>query len=250
MSIVVVGSINADLVMQASRAPDAGETLTGRNFTTGVGGKGLNQCAAIALQSRTTVSMVACIGADTYGEMCTEAMRTLGINYDHVKQFDDISTGVALIVVEDSGDNRILLSAGANEKLSVDLIDQSAGLIQDAAIAVFQLESPLKTVLHAIKLAHNAGVKTILNPAPAIELPDELLAQVSYLIPNESEAALLAKQAVRNADEAIEAGKVLLDRGVQDGVIITLGAAGCVIVTKEGSKQLPATKVIAIDTTA
>lgn len=245
-----MGSINADLVLKAARAPEAGETLTGRGFSTGVGGKGLNQCAAVALQSRSKVSMVACVGQDTYGEMCCSAMTNLGIQMDHVRKLDEISTGVAMIIVEDSGNNRILLSPGANEHLSRDDIDKAKPLLESASMVIFQLESPLATVQYAIEQAQSHGVKTLLNPAPAQNLTDEIMRQVSFLIPNESEASLLTQIDVNDVSSAKQAGEKLLDRGVQEAVIITLGSQGCVIVTRINAEHVPANKVKAIDTTA
>lgn len=251
MSIVVVGSINADLVIKAARAPEAGETLLGRDFSTGVGGKGLNQCAAIALQSpESKVSMVACTGNDAHGKMCRTTMRDIGIDLTHVKVIDRVATGVALIVVEDSGDNRILLDAGANGALTKDIVDEASEKIKNASLVVFQLESPLATIEYALSMAHGAGVKTLLNPAPAAALPDELLRQVTYLIPNESEAGILADMPVRNVRDAELAGRALLDRGLHEAVIITLGGEGCVVVTKDKAKHMPANKVKAVDTTA
>lgn len=251
MSIVVVGSINVDLVMRTERAPEAGETLAAHGYSIGVGGKGLNQCAAIKLQSESrNVGMVACIGDDEYGKLCLSEITRLGVDVSSVVQLHDSPTGVASIVVEDSGDNRILLSSGANSKLSTDMVDRAHTALTTASIAVFQLEIPLTTVRYAVHKAHSAGVRTVLNPAPGTRLPDDLLEEVSYLIPNESEAAILSQMPVTNVEQAIAAGKSLLDRGVQEAVIITLGDQGCVSITKTDAKHMPAQTVKAIDTTA
>lgn len=255
MSIVVVGSINVDLVLKCERAPEAGETLAGlpNGFSVGVGGKGLNQCAATALQSLpgSRVSMVACTGDDAYGEMCRKALSDTGVNVDKVQIISATSTGIAMIVVERNGQNRILLSSGANEQLSRTHIDRCSEMIQAAALAVFQLETPLETVLYAMKVAHSSGVKTVLNPAPAMLLSDDILGVTSYLVPNETEAALLVGLPVTNISQAIEAGQNLLARGVKEAVVITLGSAGCVLVsTGNEPLHIAAEKAQAIDTTA
>ncbi|ORY76660.1 ribokinase [Protomyces lactucae-debilis] len=249
--IVVVGSVNVDLVAQCKRAPDAGETLYGRDFHAGVGGKGLNQAAACALLSQPgpLVHMVACIGNDPYAAMCRDAMAKLHIQMDQVLT-EDTATGIAMITVEDSGDNRILYIPGANELLSVKHIDKAAALIREAAVIVCQLESPMETVLHALALAHEAGVPTLLNPAPVQALPHSLYKQLSYLIPNETEAALLSGMKVETPDDAIRVGEHFLRLGVQEAVIVTLGGQGSVVVTRDGSTHVPSKKVKAIDTTA
>jgi ribokinase len=250
--IVVVGSANADLVAECQRAPDAGETLYGRNFHAGVGGKGLNQAAACALQSAedSSVSMIACIGTDDYGSMCEEAMVKLGIQTAHIVRTNEAATGVAMITVESSGDNRILYIPGANGLLSVLHVDNAASLLREAAVVVCQLESPMETVLHALDVAHQAGVRTLLNPAPVQTLPDDLYTKLSFLVPNESEAALLSGMPVETPEDAIRVGKHFLERGVQEAVIVTLGEQGSVLVTRAGSTHVASKKVKAIDTTA
>lgn len=251
MSIVVIGSVNVDLVLRTERAPAAGETLTAYDFTTGVGGKGLNQCAAVKLQSVDRhVCMIACTGVDDYSKMCISELSRLKIDTTFVVPEENAPTGVAVIVVDDSGDNRILLSPGANSRLSRNHIDRVLSILETASIAVFQLEVPLDTVKYALQKARAAGVRTVLNPAPATDLPDEVLKEVCYLIPNETEASNLTQKPIRNIAEAMSAGSLLLSRGVQDAVIITLGDQGCIVVTKRESRHVPTPVVRAVDTTA
>ena len=253
MSIVVCGSCNVDLVMRCKRAPEAGETITGLpdGFNTGIGGKGLNQAGACARQSRGAVSMVACIGDDAYGRQCLAAMTERGIETGAVTTVQDCATGVALIVVEqDTGDNRIVLSTGANARLSTDLVRQAQGKFEAAAVSVFQLEVPLDAVREGLKLSMSLGNRTILNPAPAVELDDELLSDVSILVPNETEASILTGVQVTDHSTAETAAKALLQRGVREAVIVTLGGQGCCVTTRERTISLPAEKVKVVDTTA
>ena len=253
MSIVVCGSCNVDLVMRCKRAPAAGETITGLpdGFHTGIGGKGLNQAGACALQSRGKVSMVACVGDDAYGRQCLDAMREQGIDDAAVTTVEGCATGVALIVVEeDTGDNRIVLSTGANGRLSPELVQKAESVFASAAVSVFQLEVPLATVRAGLRLSASVGNRTILNPAPAIELDDELLGDVAILVPNETEASILTGAQVTDHETARQAAQQLLGRGVKEAVIVTLGSQGCSVTTKEGSFSLPAEKVKVVDTTA
>lgn len=284
MSIVVCGSCNVDLVMRCRRAPEAGETIAGFDdgFSTGVGGKGLNQAAACARQCRPSVpitgtpdaeakevgeggkagragvSMVACIGDDPYGQQCRSALAELAIDADAVSVAKDTANGVALITVESgTGDNRIVLSAGANAALTPERIDGARAKFEQAKVAVFQLEVPMQTVKHALRLAASVGNRTILNPAPAVELDDALLKDVHILIPNETEAGILSGVKVTDVVSAHAAAQKLLRRGVREAVIVTLGAQGCVIATHTdghhdggGVMHLPAEKVKAVDTTA
>lgn len=194
--------------------------------------------------------MIGCIGKDQYGDLCTDRVKQIGIDHKYLWQDARHSTGIATIVVDDSGDNRILLSPGANYQLTADRIDRAMQEIHGATIAVFQLEIPLQSVKHALQKAYSAGIRTVLNPAPAVALSDELLKNVSFLIPNETEAALLTGIVVEDIEDALRAGRILLGRGVREAVIITLGAKGCVTVTDGISEHLPAEVTKAIDTTA
>ena len=248
MSVVVVGSINADLVIHCHTAPGPGQTITGSNFSTGVGGKGLNQCAAAALQDG-KVAMIGCIGNDANGKMCLDVLNRLHVDTTYVKKVED-STGVAMITVESNGENRIVLASGSNSALDEAYINTAREVISTAAIAIFQLESPLLTIAHALRLAAEGGATTILNPAPAVDLSDDILADVSILVPNETEAELLSGQSVKTVEQAGEAGRKLLARGIKTAVVVTLGSQGCCVVTHEFTQHIPAENVQVVDTTA
>lgn len=246
--VVVVGSLNMDLVMRTPRVPAGGETLHGHDFCTLPGGKGANQAVACArLGSR--VAMVGQVGKDGFGDVLRNGLAADGIDVTYVKQTESIGTGVAMILVEDIGQNRIVLAAGANGTLSKSDIDAAGVLIDDAALLVVQLEVPLDIVLYAMRRARAAGVPVLLNPAPAVALPDEVLGLIDMLVPNESEASLLTGMPVNDPASAFAAAAKLRERGVRC-VLVTLGEKGVVIVDGDGSRHLPATAVKAVDTTA
>lgn len=246
--VVVVGSLNMDLVMRTPRVPVGGETLHGHEFTTLPGGKGANQAVACArLGSR--VAMIGQVGTDGFGDTLRNGLMADGIDVRHVNQTDSVGTGVAMILVDDIGQNRIVLAAGANGTLSTSAIDEAGDLIDGAALLVVQLEVPLAVVLHAMRRAHAAGVPVLLNPAPAVVLPDEIWPLVDILVPNESEAALLTGLSVTDADSAYSAAQSLRQRGVRR-VLVTLGEKGVVVVDDAGLRHLPARVVKAVDTTA
>lgn len=246
--VVVVGSLNMDLVMRTPRVPVGGETLHGHEFTTLPGGKGANQAVACArLGNR--VAMIGQVGTDGFGDTLRNGLMADGIDVRHVNQTDSVGTGVAMILVDDIGQNRIVLAAGANGTLSTSAIDEAGDLIDGAALLVVQLEVPLAVVLHAMRRAHAAGVPVLLNPAPAVVLPDEIWPLVDILVPNESEAALLTGLSVTDADSAYSAAQSLRQRGVRR-VLVTLGEKGVVVVDDAGPRHLLARVVKAIDTTA
>lgn len=246
--VVVVGSLNMDLVMRTPRVPVCGETLHGHEFSTLPGGKGANQAVACArLGSR--VAMVGQVGTDGFGDTLRAGLMADGIDVSHVKQTCSVGTGVAMILVEDIGQNRIMLAAGANGTLSSADIDAAGELVDGAALLVVQLEVPLDVVLHAMRRARAAGVPVLLNPAPAIRLPDEVWPLVDILVPNESEAALLTGLSVADVESAYRAAQSLRQRGVRC-VLITLGEKGVVLVDDHGQRHLPAQVVKAVDTTA
>ena len=246
--IAVVGSLNMDLVLRVPRAPAAGETLTGHEFSLMPGGKGANQAVACArLGSR--VLMAGRVGADAFGRDLREAMVTDGIDSEFVSIDNHTATGVAMILVEDSGQNRIVLAPGANAQLVAAHLDAAATCIEQAALMILQLEVPLATVEHAIGIARRASVPVLLNPAPAQPLPDRLCPAVDYLIPNETEAALLAGFPVTDPRSAAAAAEVFRGRGVRH-VLVTLGEQGVVIAGPGGTLHVPALPARAVDTTA
>ena len=251
--IVVIGSINMDLVLRVPRMPLPGETLTGGAFRTIPGGKGANQAVACARLSGKVagaqqVAMIGCVGDDAFGATLRAALVGDGIIDSHVTTLPGVASGIASILVDDNGQNSIVIAGGANDLLSPAHIDAAQGLIEQADIVVLQLETPMDTVVHAIKLARSLGKTVVLNPAPAASLPDGVLEQVDYLIPNEIEAAMLAGVAPDSTD--IAALAAALQKQGSDNVIITLGAKGVHAALYGGDTTFPAEAVQAVDTTA
>lgn len=254
--IVVIGSINMDLVLRVPRMPLPGETLTGGAFRTIPGGKGANQAVACARLGRTPVAMVGCVGDDAFGATLRAALAADGIDVSHVGVLPGVATGIASILVDAAGQNSIVIAGGANDQLSPAHVDAARALIAQASIVVLQLEVPLDTVRHAIALAHGLGKTVVLNPAPAASLPADLLAQVDYLVPNEIEAAMLlgAGAADDHAGSAVaqdHAGSAIALRAMGcRNVLVTLGAQGVHAALADGSRDFPAQAVEAVDTTA
>lgn len=245
---MVVGSLNMDLVMRTPRVPAGGETLNGHEFSTLPGGKGANQAVACARLGG-KVCMIGQVGEDGFGKALRDGLVADGIDVGGVGRTSSVGTGVAMILVEDIGQNRIVLAAGANGVLSIADIEAVAATIESAAMLVLQLEVPIPVVQRAIAIAHAAGVPVLLNPGPAVPLPDDIWAQVDIVVPNESEASLLTGVAVSDVASAYVAAKVLRGRGVAC-VLVTLGAQGVAVVDDAGERHIPAKVVKAVDTTA
>ena len=246
--IVVVGSVNTDMVVKGKRLPGPGETVSGGTFLMAGGGKGANQAVAAA-RLGAEVTLIAKVGKDTLGDQAIANFRREGILTDCILRSDNDATGVALILVDDAGENLISVASGANHALTPEEINRQADCIRGADVLVLQLETPLDTVARAAKIAADAGVPVILNPAPASPLPEKLLACVSYLTPIETESELLTGIAVRNGDAARETAERLLGAGVKH-VIVTLGAKGAQITASTGTTLVPSMSVDAVDTTA
>ena len=246
--VVVVGSLNMDLVMRTPRVPVGGETLHGHEFSTLPGGKGANQAVACA-RLGAKVAMIGQVGNDGFGTTLRDGLAADGIDTSGVLQTSAVGTGVAMILVEDIGQNRIVLAAGANGALTPADIDAHAARIGGAAMLVLQLEVPMPVVQRAIGIAHAAGVPVLLNPGPASPLPEAVWSQIDILVPNESEATLLSGVEVSDATSAYAAAKVFRQRGVKC-VLITLGANGVAVSDDAGERHLPAHVVKAVDTTA
>ena len=246
--IAVVGSLNMDLVMRTPRVPVGGETLNGHEFSTLPGGKGANQAVACARLGG-KVGMIGQVGTDGFGNTLRDGLSIDGIDVSGVKQTSSVGTGVAMILVEDIGQNRIVLASGANGTLSLADIDAQSAAIEGAAILVVQLEVPMPVVQHAIAIAHAAGVPVLLNPAPAAPLPEGIWPQIDIMVPNESEASLLAGISVIDASSAFAAAQIFRQRGVKC-VLVTLGEQGVAIVDDAGERHIAAQVVKAVDTTA
>ena len=223
--VVVVGSLNMDLVTRARRLPKAGETLAGESFTTVPGGKGANQAVAAArLGAR--VAMIGCVGDDSYGEQLRAALVAEQIDCQAVTTTADVSTGIAAIVVDASSQNAIIIVAGGNGLLTPKVVTRFDALLADADVVVCQLEVPMETVCHTLTRGRELGKTVILNPAPAAApLPAQWFPLIDYLIPNESEAAILTGIPVDSLSSAETAANALLAAGAAK-VIITLGELG------------------------
>lgn len=245
--VVVVGSINMDLVTICNRVPEGGETLFGEEFFQVPGGKGANQAVAIG-KLGTDVTMLGKVGKDSFGKDLIEAMKKSGVKTEYIKEGEK-ATGIAKIIVEKNGQNRILVVAGANSEVDREYIDEHLDVIRDCDVLVAQLEIPIETVAYALEKAKEFGKMTILNPAPARELSEDIIRNSDLIIPNESELALMTGMKTDTHEEIKEAGEKLLNLGVKD-LIVTLGSKGSLHLNREVCEFHSAYKVKAIDTTA
>ncbi|EEB08046.1 ribokinase [Schizosaccharomyces japonicus yFS275] len=255
--ILVIGSLNADLVMRTKACPKAGETVHSldNGFSQGLGGKGANQAVAAARMTpddNTKVMMAGCVGEDAFGRTLLEGLHTDKIDTSHVQSVKGISTGVAMIIVEQTGENRILLSAGANGLVDETYVDKLESVIAESDMIILQLEIPIASVAKALEIANKHNTPVLLNPAPAFFLSDDMLSKCDYLVPNEHEAAIVLNET--NVDITVDNAEKyalrLLEKGVRKAVIITLGSHGSYFVSRSGAKGfLPAAKVKAVDTT-
>jgi len=245
--IVVVGSTNIDLIIKGDRIPKQGETVLGGTFYKAAGGKGANQ-AITASRAGGEVTFISCVGNE-YGDESIKGFREDGINVDYVKKDSNVPTGIALILVDENGENSISVASGANLSLSVSDIQKAEKIIQEADVLLLQLEVLIEVVEEAAKIASSAGVTTILNPAPAQPLSDELLKRITILTPNETETEILTGVKIKNETDALKAASLLLKKGVEV-VIITIGPKGALLATKEEARIINGYKVVAQDTTA
>jgi ribokinase len=245
--VLVVGSINMDLVIRAQRFPQPGETIIGEEFRTFPGGKGANQAVA-ARRLGAEVRMIGKVGNDPFGLKLREGLAEERVDVSGVSISDSQSTGVALIVVDKNGQNSIVVSSGANMSLSPEDILENEGAFSWARAVLFQLESPLETVLKGIRLAREKGAYVILNPAPARSLPQEIWKNVDLLVPNETEAAILANDSPEFLDPE-RAAQEFLKKGVKE-IIVSLGEKGCLYASSQKTISHPAFKVKAVDSTA
>jgi ribokinase len=244
--VVVVGSLNMDLIFRTPRVPEAGETLLGGSFDTAFGGKGANQAVAAA-RLGPRVAMVGRVGDDSFGPSLRRGLEDDGIDTAHVRVDDEASTGTALILLEESGENRIVVASGANFAVAPGDVEAAAELIRGAQILLLQLEVPLPAVRRAVEIAHEAGVRVILNPAPAQVLPEALLQGVDILAPNQVEATMLAELPDDTPPE--EAARALRETGA-GVVVVTLGGEGALLLSDEGAQRVPAFPTEVVDTTA
>ncbi len=245
--IAVVGSANVDLTTFADQFPKPGETIFGQKFDLGFGGKGANQAVAARLCGA-DVFMVARVGDDLFGPSTIENFKKLGIDATHVRQVPGVSSGVAPIFVDPSGQNRIIVVKGANDQLKPADVDAAAEMLKSADCIVLQFEIPVETVYYAIKFARRNGVRCILNPAPAQPIDLKAVADLDYFVPNETEAEAICGNPVRDLDDAKDCATKLLASGIRR-VIITLGANGSLLAGSDGMEHVPAFKVTALDST-
>lgn len=247
--VVVVGSLNMDLVARAQRLPRAGETLPGESFFTVPGGKGANQAVAVARLGG-SVAMIGNVGDDDYGRQLHRALYVEGIDCQGVSTCPGVSSGIALITVDAASQNCIVIIPGGNGLLTPQAVQRFDALLQAAEVIICQLEVPAETVAWTLARGHELGKQVILNPAPATgPLPADWFAHIDYLTPNESEAEALTGVTVTDQHSARRAGERLLQLGAGK-VIITLGAQGAMLVTARGHQHYPAPVVQPLDTTA
>lgn len=245
--VAVVGSANVDLTTFNDVFPRPGETIFGKKFDLGFGGKGANQAVAARLCGA-SVGMVAKVGSDLFGPATIKNFQSLGIDASHVRIAEGVSSGVAPIFVEPNGQNRIIVVKGANDTLSPEDVDAASALLRKADTIVMQFEIPLRTVYHTIRFAKSSSIRCIVNPAPAQPVDFKEVSGADYFIPNESEAEVITGMPVRSIDDAKKCADFLLQRGIRR-VVITLGERGCLLAGPEGAEFIPAFKVVAIDTT-
>lgn len=249
--LIVLGSVNADHVLQVPSFPRPGETLMGRNYQVIPGGKGANQAVAAA-RLGADIGFIACVGSDSFGQNIIQSFAQDGINTDYVSSIQSTPTGVALIQVSDEGENSICLSPEANNALDQDRVSIFKDPIQHCDYLLLQLETPLDGIESAIKLAKsssNSDIKVVLNPAPAKALPNSILNNIDIITPNETEAEVLTGIAVTDDNSAQEAANNLHEKGISI-VIITLGAKGVWLSENGKGKIIQGFKVKALDTTA
>lgn len=247
--ILVVGSLNMDLIVRTPRLPAPGETILGTSFTTAPGGKGANQAVAAA-KLGAPVKMIGRVGADDFGKTLRASLNAVGIDTQYVAQDAEAATGIASIWVDDKGQNSIVVAPGANGRVARSDIDAAAGAFREARVVVAQLEVPLDTVQYALQVARKNNDLVILNPAPAQPLTRKILELVDVVIPNETEATLLTGIAVTDFDSAQNAANVLKQMGARR-VLVTMGTQGALFLDGDTTVQtIPPFAVQAVDTTA
>ncbi|HKV61898.1 MAG TPA: ribokinase [Candidatus Acidoferrum sp.] len=246
-TIGVVGSANVDLTTFNDVFPRPGETIFGKKFDLGFGGKGANQAVAARLCGA-NVGMVAKVGSDLFGPATIKNFESQGIDATNVRIVEGISSGVAPIFVDPSGQNRIIVVKGANDSLSTEDVDSAAPLLRRVDTIVLQFEIPLLTVYHTVEFARAKGIRCIVNPAPAQPIDFKKISAADYFIPNESEAETVTGMPVHSIEEAKKCAEFLLRQGTRR-VVITLGERGCLAVGPGRMELIPAFKVQAVDTT-
>ena len=246
--IVVFGSFVVDLTSRSQGLPVPGQTILGSSFKMGPGGKGSNQAVA-AHRAGADVTLVTKVGKDVFGKVALDFYKGEGMNTDYILEDEKRETGVALILVdENSAQNEIVVVPAACANISMDEVEKCRALIEGADILLLQHEINFDAQYKVIDIAYNAGVKIVLNPAPACEVPEDVLKKIYCVTPNETEAQVLTGVEVKNLEDAQKAAKVFLDKGVKN-VVITMGSLGAFATDGEKSELVPRLSVNAIDTT-
>lgn len=245
--ITVVGSANVDLTFRTPRLPVPGETFAGHSLHQGMGGKGANQ-AVVAARLGAEVAFVARVGNDGFATQAIDAYQTDGINTSFIQHSKDQPTGTAAILVDDDAENCIIVVAGANAELNADDVRSAKDVIADSDVVICQLETPVEAALEAFKLARAANVLTMLTPAPAELVSDELLSLCDVCVPNKTEIAAITGCSVETQADCAEAAEQLRQRGVRQ-VTLTMGGEGVLVLDRSGMSLVPASPVKAVDTT-
>ena len=246
--VSVIGSINMDMIISVDSMPKIGETIFSNDFKLAHGGKGANQAVA-AKRLGNDVYMISKVGKDAYGSEILESLKNENINIDKIFKCEDKPTGTAVITVNKEGNNSIIVIPGSNMAINVNEVQEAKKVISESDILVAQFETSIDATIEAFKIAKENNVITILNPAPAKKIPDELLKFTDIIIPNETEAELLTGVQVKDLESAKKAAEEFFKREVKY-VIVTMGEKGAALISKGKSVLIPAYKVKAVDTTA
>lgn len=246
--LTVIGSLMMDLVVRTSRIPVAGETVIGTSFGRFPGGKGANQAVAAA-RLGAVVTMIGKAGADDFGREMRGVLKQEQVDVGHVLEDEHNSTGVAFIMVDESGENRIVIVPGANLAYSLRDLCAVESIISSSDLIMMQMEIDMPVIEAGVALAHKHGVPIILDPAPAKELPDKVLSRIAYLTPNETETEILTGIKVTDVVTAKEGAQELLAKGVQN-VVITLGEKGVLVANQRDFEYIPGYNVESLDTVA
>jgi ribokinase len=247
-SILVIGSSNTDMVIRVPELPLPGQTVMGDNFQTFAGGKGANQAVA-AQRAGGDVKFLASVGNDELGRSAIDIYRSEGIDTSLIQIVDDRPSGVAMIFVNDAGENCISVAPGANKALTSDIVRRHESAISKASVLLLQLESPIEAVVEALRIGSQNETRCVLNPAPAAKIPEEMLDRLYCITPNESEAEMLTGVSVVDEQSAAAAAEKLLRRGVEN-VVVTMGENGALLCNSGGTHYQEAPSVAAVDTTA
>ncbi|RLF06223.1 MAG: ribokinase [Thermoprotei archaeon] len=245
-SIVVVGTMHMDFTVYVDHLPKPGETVLGRDFEMSPGGKGANQAVAISRLGGVSY-LISRVGEDYIGDLLLDNARRNGVRVDFVKKDPDVHSGVALIFVDKSGENMIAVAPGVDSRISPDDVREAEAALAEASAVVAQLEIPVETAVEAVRAAKSRGMLTILNPAPAKPIPEEVYSLIDVLTPNVRELEALAGVTIRTDEDVVNAANLLREKGVRM-VVVTLGKRGAMIVDERGHRRVPTYEVPVIDT--